>query len=115
MFRDEPVLENAARRAAYLTAALGEALGGHKNVGEIRRIGLIHAAELTPDRETKAEYPSKLRVGYQIYKKALRRGLILRPLGNVIYFNPPLTIREEEIDKAVSICQECVTEVLERV
>lgn len=115
VFRDEPVLENAARRAAYLTAALGEALGGHKNVGEIRRIGLIHAAELTPDRETKAEYPSKLRVGYQIYKKALRRGLILRPLGNVIYFNPPLTIREEEIDKAVSICQECVTEVLERV
>ena len=56
----------------------------HENIGEIRNIGLINAMELTPDKETKAEYPSEWRVGYQIYKKALSKGLILRPLGNVI-------------------------------
>ncbi|MDE6252500.1 MAG: adenosylmethionine--8-amino-7-oxononanoate transaminase [Lachnospiraceae bacterium] len=112
IFREEPILENASKRAVYLNKKLNDALIGHKNVGEIRHIGLINAIELTPDKKAKAEYPSERRIGYQIYKKALEKGLILRPLGNVLYFNPPLIINEQEIDKAVSICRECVIEVL---
>ena len=112
IFREEPILKNAAKRATYLSKKLQEAFGSHKNVGEIRHIGLIHAIELTPDKKTKSEYPSKLRIGYQIYKKALEKGLILRPLGNVLYFNPPLIICEQEIDQAVSICRDCIDEVL---
>ena len=53
-----------------------------------------------------------LRIGYQIYKKALEKGLILRPLGNVLYFNPPLTITEAELDEAVVICAEAIAEIL---
>ena len=78
------------------------------NIGEIRHIGLIHAMELTPDRRTKAQYPAEFRAGYQVYQKALEKGLILRPLGNVIYFNPPLVINEDEIDRAVRVCKECL-------
>ena len=51
-------------------------------------------------------------MGYQIYKKALQRGLLLRPLGNVIYFNPPLIINEEEIDKAVDLCVSSINDIL---
>lgn len=112
IFREEPILENAAKRAIYLNQKLQEALIEHKNVGEIRHIGLINAIELTPDRRAKSEYPSELRIGYQIYKKALARGLLLRPLGNVLYFNPPLIINELEIDKAIRICKESILEVL---
>lgn len=104
IFREEPIMENAANRAVYLNKKLKESLLDHPNIGEIRSIGLINAMELTPDKKTKAEYDSKLRMGYQVYKRALSKGLILRPLGNVLYFNPPLTINEEEIDKAVNIC-----------
>lgn len=112
IFREEPILENAAKRAIYLNQKLREALIEHKNVGEIRHIGLINAIELTPDKRAKSEYPSELRIGYQIYKKALARGLLLRPLGNVLYFNPPLIINELEIDKAIRICKESILEVI---
>ena len=81
-------------------------------MGEIRNIGLINAMELTPDRTAKAEYPAEWRVGYQVYKRALGKGLMLRPLGNVLYFNPPLIIDEATIDKAVDICAESIEEIL---
>lgn len=112
ILREDHILEHAAKMAVYLNEKLEEALLDHPNIGEIRHLGLINACELTPDKKTKADYPSELRMGYQIYKKALKKGLILRPLGNVIYFNPPLIITEEEIDKAVDMCRDAVREVL---
>lgn len=68
--------------------------------------------ELVTNKKDKKSYDSKIRIGYEVYKKALNKGLILRPLGNVLYFNPPLIINEEEIDKAVSICKEAIEEVI---
>lgn len=112
ILREDHILEHAAKMAVYLNEKLEEALLDHPNIGEIRHLGLINACELTPDKKTKADYPSELRMGYQIYKKALKKGLILRPLGNVIYFNPPLIITEEEINKAVDMCRDAVREVL---
>ena len=112
VLENDAVLENASRRAKYLNSKLNEAFDGHKNVGEIRCIGLINAIELVKDKENKQGFDSKLRIGYQIYKKALEMGLILRPLGNVIYFNPPLIINEEEIDKAVDICKKAFFSIL---
>lgn len=114
IFREESVLENASKRAEYLNSRLNEVLIGHPNIGEIRHLGLVNAMELVADRNTKRGFDSGLRTGYQIYKKALEKGLILRPLGNVLYFNPPLTIKEEEIEKAVSICAESIGEVIQR-
>ncbi|EGW38800.1 adenosylmethionine--8-amino-7-oxononanoate transaminase [Desulfosporosinus sp. OT] len=112
LLRKDHILEKAAVRAEYLHHKLNEALLEHSHIGEIRHIGLVNAMELVIDKNTKQEYDSKLRIGYQIYKNALEKGLILRPLGNVLYFNPPLTINEEEIDKAVSICTESIKEVI---
>lgn len=114
IFREEPILEQAEKRASYLTKRMKEEFADHPNIGEIRSIGLIHAMELTPDKKTKAEYDSRERMGYQVYKKALQKGLILRPLGNVLYFNPPLIIHEEEIDQAVKWCKQSIEEVLGR-
>jgi adenosylmethionine-8-amino-7-oxononanoate aminotransferase len=112
ILREDHILENAAVRASYLNGRLNEALLDHTNVGEIRHIGLVNAIELVTDKETKIGFDNKLRMGYQIYKKALEKGLILRPLGNVLYFNPPLIIDEEEIDKAVNRCVASIHEIL---
>ncbi len=113
ILEEDHILEHAAVRAKYLHQTVIDALGSHPNVGEIRHIGLINGIELVANRETKEAFPSKDRVGYQIYKKALQRGVILRPLGDVIYFNPPLIINEGEIDKAVAVCSDVIRETLE--
>lgn len=109
---EDNVLENASQNAVYLHNKLTNALKEHKNVGEIRHIGLINAIELVEDKTSKAGFDSKLRIGYQIYKKALEYGLILRPLGNVLYFNPPLIINKEEIDRSVDICTRAINDIL---
>ena len=84
----------------------------HKNVGEIRHIGLINAIELVKDKSSKEGFEGEKRIGYQIYKEALKLGLLLRPLGNVLYFNPPLIINKEEIDKAVDLCARAMDMIL---
>ncbi len=82
------------------------------NVGEVRSIGLINAIELVSDKKNKIHFNSKLRLGYQIYKKALKKGVLLRPLGDVIYFNPPLIIDKKDMDFVVNVALECTKEVL---
>lgn len=113
VFREQPILENAAETAEYLHRRLTERIGSHKNVGEIRHIGLINAIELVTDKERKTPFDSSLRIGYQIYKEALKLGLLLRPLGNVLYFNPPLIINREEIDKAIDLCAQAMSIILD--
>lgn len=112
ILKKESILEKAAGTATRLTALMNEAFGDHPHVGEIRHIGLIHALELVEDRDTKKGFPSEKRVGYQIYRRALEKGLLLRPLGNVLYFNPPLIISEKECGTAVSVCAESIKEIL---
>ena len=85
---------------------------GHPNVGEIRSIGLINAIELTADRQRKTPFEPRVRIGWRIGREAIRRGLLLRPIGDIPYFNPPLTMTKREIDKAVEICRASIEAVL---
>ncbi|MDR0690736.1 MAG: adenosylmethionine--8-amino-7-oxononanoate transaminase [Streptococcaceae bacterium] len=112
VLENENILDLATKRSFYLTKKLNEALGNHQNVGEIRHLGLIHAIELVADRQTKKKFNSSWRIGYQIYKKALELGLLLRPLGDILYFNPPLIITESQIDEAVVKCLQAMDSVL---
>ena len=112
IFREQPILENAAKHAKYLTNRLQAEFGDHPHVGEIRHIGLIHAMELVVDKEKKTGFDPAKRTGYEIYKKALQRGLILRPLDNVLYFNPALNITEAELDEAIIKTKASIADVL---
>ena len=78
-------------------------------MGDIRSIGLINAIELVKNKKTKEPLDSKKRTGYQIYKEALKLGLLIRPLGDVMYFNPPLTITEKEMKQVVELCKQAFT------
>lgn len=110
ILREDNILENAAKTGKYLHQKLTEKLLQKPYVGEIRHIGLINGIELVKDKETKEGFESEKRVGYEIYKIALKKGLLLRPLGNVLYFNPPLIITKEEIDCAVDRCVSSIEE-----
>lgn len=112
ILKEDSVIEKAQCTAKVLNDKLNEEFINHKNVGEIRSIGLINAIELVEDKKNKIGFDSNLRMGYKIYKKAVEYGLILRPLGNVLYFNPPLIINEEEALEAVYRCKKAVFDIL---
>ena len=112
IFRTQPIFENASVNAKWLTARMEAELLPHPNVGEIRHIGLIHAFELVADKKTKAPLPAAKRTGYEIYRRALAHGLLLRPIGDVLYFNPPLNITQPELDTALNLARTALCEVL---
>lgn len=113
MKRDH-ILEKVNENGKYLHEKLMEALGDHPNVGEIRHIGLINAIELVADKETKERLPSKNRTGWHIFRKAMDLGLVLRPMGDILYFNPPLNIERRDLDKGIQMCKEAIESVLPR-
>ncbi|ANE54228.1 adenosylmethionine--8-amino-7-oxononanoate transaminase [Methylomonas sp. DH-1] len=96
IFQTEDVLQRNLRLAAAMAKAL-ERFRDHPNVGEIRQTGMIAAIELVKDKQTREAYPWQQRRGLRVYRHALAHGVLLRPLGNVIYFMPPYVITEQEI------------------
>lgn len=106
------VLARARANAAYFNGLVKEMLGNERYVGEVRHIGLINAVELVSDKRAKTPFDPKLRTGYRIYTEALQMGLILRPLGDVLYFNPPLTITRAEMTWVVKTAAQAVSRVL---
>ncbi|MDD5584345.1 MAG: adenosylmethionine--8-amino-7-oxononanoate transaminase [Candidatus Omnitrophica bacterium] len=76
-------------------------------VGNVRSLGLIGALELVKNKDTKDAFSFSQRIGMKVYKAGLKEHIVLRPLGNVIYFFLPLCIREKELkailDKAFKI------------
>lgn len=114
IFRDKNILEVIERKGRYLRERAESLFKEHKYIGEYRQIGMIGALEFVADKESKELFPSEDRVGYEIYKIALKKRALLRPLGNVIYFMPPYIITEEEIDQMLRICKESIDEYISR-
>jgi len=112
ILKDEQIIEKANKRAKYFNKIIKEKFLPLENVGEVRSIGLINAIEIVKNRETKEPLDYSKRTGYQIYKKALEKGVLLRPLGDVIYFNPPLIIKETDMDFVTDVALECTLEIL---
>ena len=112
ILKDENIIEKANKRAKYFNKIIKEKFLQLDNVGEVRSIGLINAIELVKNKDTKEPLDYTKRTGYQIYKKALEKGVLLRPLGDVIYFNPPLIIEEEDMDYVTDVALSCAKEVL---
>jgi len=111
IFRDEPVLE----RNRVLAAHLGDRLArftDHANVADVRQTGMIAAVELVRDKGTRAPFPVAERRGLRAYLYGLERGLLLRPLGDVIYFMPPYVISVDEIDFMVDVAAAAVEEAV---
>ena len=105
VLRDEPVLERNRALAARLAARLAP-LAGHPHVADVRQTGMIAAVELVKDRRTREPFPAAERRGLRVYRHGLERGVVLRPLGNVVYFMPPFCITPDEIDFMVEVAAE---------
>lgn len=104
IFEQEPVLARVARLERQLREGL-EPLRGLPQVKDVRVIGGMGAVEL------KTEAAGYLHgIGPRLAAKFLERGLLLRPLGNVVYFLPPYVISETETEQALAVIRSTVCE-----
>lgn len=93
--RDDVIVRN--RVTARLMAEAARPFADHPHVAEVRQTGMILAIETVRDKASKTPYDWRERRGLRVYLHGLERGVLLRPLGNVIYFMPPYVISPEEI------------------
>jgi len=106
IFERENVLEENRKKAAYIQKKLQRFLG-LPNVKEVRQQGMVAAVELKG-------YDPEMRIGLQLYRYALEQGVLLRPLGHVIYFMPPYIITEDEIDSMMDVAYEGIERLVSR-
>jgi adenosylmethionine-8-amino-7-oxononanoate aminotransferase len=105
IFREDRTLERNQALAAHLGARARE-LADHPHVAEVRQRGMIVAVELVADKATREPYPWQERRGLTIYRHALSRGVLLRPIGSVVYFMPPYVVTPEELSLMVDVARE---------
>lgn len=105
IFDADQVLAKNRALAAHL-AEKAEVLADHPHVAEVRQHGMIMAIELVKNKVTREPYAWQERRGLRIYRHGLERGVLLRPIGNVLYFMPPYVITPAEIDLMIKVAEE---------
>jgi adenosylmethionine-8-amino-7-oxononanoate aminotransferase len=105
IFDTDRVLEKNRVLAAHM-GQRARALEEHSHVAEVRQCGMITAIELVKNKATREPYPWQDRRGLTVYRHGLERGVLLRPIGNVVYFMPPYVITPDEIDLMVTVARE---------
>jgi adenosylmethionine-8-amino-7-oxononanoate aminotransferase len=107
IFDEERVLEKLQPKIKQLSKRL-QTFYSLKHVGDIRQRGIMVGIELVSDKNTKQSFPLKDRTGHKVIMEARRRGVIIRPLGDVIVLMPPLNISAEELDKLCDVTYESI-------
>lgn len=111
LFARDRVVERAAGNADQLGKLLDEQILTLDHVREVRRWGLMVGIELVEDRAADRAFPTAARVPQKIVVEARRRGVIIRPLGNVLVMMPPLSASSDELAKLVGVTREAILAV----
>ncbi len=106
ILQQENIIEKNKEKIAYLKK-ISHAFRKHTIVGDVRQMGMILAIELRSDAVTRKDM-------LKIYQHALAQNVLLRPLGNVIYFMPPYIITEQQIDKLAQVAYQGIALIQER-
>jgi adenosylmethionine-8-amino-7-oxononanoate aminotransferase len=112
LFKKEKTLQRLQPKIKYLADRL-EKFNSLRHVGDVRQCGFICAVELVQDKDTKKPFDADRNVGHKVILEARRRGVILRPLGDVIVIIPPLIISQKELSTLLSVTFESIRQVTE--
>lgn len=102
VFEKEKTLENLKPKIELLEKYLSE-LTLLDHVGNVRNKGLIAGIELVKDKGTKEPYPWEEKMGWKVAYYARERGVIIRPLGNVVVIMPPLSISLDNLEQLMKV------------
>ncbi|HKN78213.1 MAG TPA: adenosylmethionine--8-amino-7-oxononanoate transaminase [Lysobacter sp.] len=96
IFDEDDVLARNARTATRM-AELAAPFAELPHVADVRQAGMILAFELTKGGRRDTPFAAASRVGLHAYRKALELGVVLRPLGDILYWMPPYCVDEEQL------------------
>jgi adenosylmethionine-8-amino-7-oxononanoate aminotransferase len=102
IFRSEHTLTKLESKIILLSRLMKPLLR-LPHVGDIRQQGFMVGIELVDDPVTREPYPLEARIGQRVAKEARTRGLLLRPLGDIIVLMPPLSVTREALIRMVNI------------
>lgn len=105
----ENILDHVRIVGPYLQTRLKELLR-HEVVGDVRGDHLMAGIELVRDRANRENFAPDSAAAHRIFVAARKRGLIVRPVGNVIILSPPLILTKSNIDHIVDTLHEAIAE-----
>jgi adenosylmethionine-8-amino-7-oxononanoate transaminase len=109
IFEKEGTLEKLASKISFLEERL-RALSGLPHVGETRNRGLMAGIELVRDKKRKEPYAWEEKMGWRVCYLLRDKGILLRPLGNILVIMPPLSISEEELSGMLDAIRDAIEE-----
>jgi len=98
IFEKENIIEKIQPKIKFLHYELKK-FENLKNVGDVRQKGFMVGIELVKNKETKQPYEYKEKIGIKVCQELRKKGIILRPLSDVIVFMPPLSVTISELEK----------------
>jgi adenosylmethionine-8-amino-7-oxononanoate aminotransferase len=113
MLTEDGFFEGVSERSIWLREG-AKKLEELPYCGKYRQLGMVGRVELMENKEENLQFSFEKRFGYQIYLEGLKRGIVLRPLGNVIYFMPPLNISKTEIEFMTDTAYDCIRIILNK-
>ena len=113
-FDEHQVLKKLAPKIDFLNRRLNS-FHELEHVGDVRQVGFMAGIELVANRATKKPYQLKDKIGIKVIGEARRRGVIIRPLGNVIVLMPPLVISIGELKKMLEITYLAIERITEKI
>jgi adenosylmethionine-8-amino-7-oxononanoate aminotransferase len=102
---------NAKDVGAYFLGCLQEMQVRHRNIGDVRGMGLMIGIELVADKETKQQFDLSERFGARIWERCVEKGVLMRNLADTFIISPPLTLKKEHVDMMVGVFDQAISAV----
>ncbi len=113
IFRNEKVLEKMQPKILTLKSRLEQDFLPLVHVGDVRQWGFMIGIELVEEKVSLRRYPPEKRMAHRVILEARRRGVVVRPLGDVVVLMPPLTITADELNTLLDVTLESIRHVSE--
>jgi adenosylmethionine-8-amino-7-oxononanoate aminotransferase len=93
-------------------AELAAPFAGHAHVADVRQHGMIVAFELALNGDRRTPFDPAQRIGLHVYRAALQRGVVLRPLGDILYWMPPYCVDDGQLALLAATTRESIDEAI---
>jgi adenosylmethionine-8-amino-7-oxononanoate aminotransferase len=113
LFEKEKIIDRLQPKIAYLERRLREEFASLPHVSDVRQWGFMVGIELVEEKQSRKNYPTAKRMGHKVILEARKRGVMIRPLGDIIILMPPLTLGEGELKTILDVAHESVRQVTE--
>ena len=113
LFERDRIIEQMQPKIAYLCRRLNDEFLQLAHVSDVRQWGFMIGIEMVEDKNSRKSYAPEKRIGHKVILQARKRGVIVRPLGDVIVLMPPLTMADAELKMLLDVVYDSIRAVTE--